>query len=68
MDIKYIGAGEAAKALVYYISDYITKNTLAMHVGLKVLSYAIKQNEAKYIGMQRSTSMAEKNKSLFMKQ
>jgi hypothetical protein len=28
MDIKYIGSGEAAKALVYYVTDYITKNTV----------------------------------------
>ncbi|KAJ7215813.1 hypothetical protein GGX14DRAFT_562271 [Mycena pura] len=25
MDIKYIGSGEAAKTLVYYVTDYITK-------------------------------------------
>jgi hypothetical protein len=28
MDIKYIGSGEAARALVYYVTDYITKATL----------------------------------------
>jgi hypothetical protein len=32
MDIKYIGSGEAAKALVFYITDYITKASLATHV------------------------------------
>ena len=67
MDIKYIGSGEAAKALVYYISDYITKNTLATHVGLDALSYAIKQNEAKYVGVKRSTPKSERQKSLFTK-
>ena len=44
MDIKYIGSGEAAKALVYYITDYITKSSLSMHVGLGALSYAIKKS------------------------
>jgi hypothetical protein len=67
MDIKYIGSGEAAKALVYYISDYIMKNTLATHVGLDTLSYAIKQNEAKYVGSKHSTSTAKIHKSLFTK-
>jgi hypothetical protein len=67
MDIKYIGSGEAAKALVYYISDYITKNTLATHVGLEALSYAIRQNETKFVGMHRTTTASERNKSLFMK-
>jgi hypothetical protein len=42
MDIKYIGSGEAAKALVYYVTDYITKENLVTHVGLQALAYAIK--------------------------
>ena len=29
MDIKYIGSGEAAKTLIYYITNYITKAALA---------------------------------------
>ncbi|KAJ7774869.1 hypothetical protein B0H16DRAFT_1303005, partial [Mycena metata] len=48
MDIKYVGSGEAAKALVYYITDYITKGTLATHVGLVALEYAIKKNQEKF--------------------
>ncbi|KAI0713873.1 hypothetical protein C8Q76DRAFT_768742 [Earliella scabrosa] len=47
MDIKFIGSGEAAKALVYYITDYITKASVSTHVGLAALTYAIKKtNEA----------------------
>ena len=38
MDIKYIGSGEAAKALVYYVTDYITKESLATHIGLEALA------------------------------
>ncbi|KAF8550781.1 hypothetical protein OG21DRAFT_1478399 [Imleria badia] len=34
MDIKYIGSGPAAKALVFYITDYITKSSLSVHAGL----------------------------------
>ncbi|KAI5997051.1 hypothetical protein EDD15DRAFT_2247628, partial [Pisolithus albus] len=43
MDIKYIGSGPAAKALVYYISDYITKNELKVNVGLQSLQTALRK-------------------------
>ncbi|KAH9895270.1 hypothetical protein C8Q73DRAFT_614790, partial [Cubamyces lactineus] len=48
MDIKFIGSGEAAKALIYYITDYITKPSLPIHVGLGALSYAIQRTNEKY--------------------
>ncbi|KAJ7119794.1 hypothetical protein C8R44DRAFT_539000, partial [Mycena epipterygia] len=48
MDIKYVGSGEAAKALVYYVTDYITKSTLPTHVGLAAIEYAIKKNKDKF--------------------
>ncbi|KAJ7860952.1 hypothetical protein B0H14DRAFT_2268730, partial [Mycena olivaceomarginata] len=41
MDIKYVGSGEAAKALVHYVTDYVTKSALATHVGLSAVEYAI---------------------------
>ncbi|KAI0078109.1 hypothetical protein K474DRAFT_1574994, partial [Panus rudis PR-1116 ss-1] len=41
MDIKYIGSGDGAKALLYYITDYITKPPLPIHAGLSALCYAI---------------------------
>ncbi len=50
MDIKYIGSGEAAKALVYYVTDYITKQTLPTHVGFSALQYAIIKNNEKFEG------------------
>jgi hypothetical protein len=31
MDIKFIWLGGATKALVYYITDYITKRNLSFH-------------------------------------
>jgi hypothetical protein len=65
MDIKYVGSGEAAKALVFYITDYITKSSLATHVGLGALSYAIKWNEEKFNEM--PVSQAVQNRSLFNK-
>lgn len=48
MDIKFIGSGEAAKAYLYYITDYITKPSLPVHVGLAALSYAIKQTHTRF--------------------
>ncbi|VDC05031.1 unnamed protein product [Peniophora sp. CBMAI 1063] len=45
MDVKYIGSGQVAKALVYYITDYISKGTLPMHVGLAAVIAAIKKME-----------------------
>ncbi|KLO06710.1 hypothetical protein SCHPADRAFT_837660, partial [Schizopora paradoxa] len=48
MDIKYIGSGEAAKALVYYVTDYITKECLPTHAGLSALLYAVRQNAKKF--------------------
>ena len=48
MDIKHIGSGEAAKALIYYVSDYITKSSLPTHVGLTALLHAIHRATDKY--------------------
>ncbi|KAI9069267.1 hypothetical protein FKP32DRAFT_1540771, partial [Trametes sanguinea] len=50
MDIKFIGSGEAAKALLYYVTDYITKPSLPAHVGLSALSYAIQKTNEKLHG------------------
>ncbi|KAJ6470898.1 hypothetical protein C8R45DRAFT_765112, partial [Mycena sanguinolenta] len=68
MDIKYIGSGKAAKALVYYVTDYITKSTLSTHVGLAALDYAIKRNTEKYDAANEGAAQAaEMNRSLFTK-
>ncbi|KAJ7155909.1 hypothetical protein C8R43DRAFT_825594, partial [Mycena crocata] len=68
MDIKYVGSGEAAKALVYYVTDYITKGTLSTHVGLSALEYAIKRNDEKFDSSKPMFhDRAEVNRSLFTK-
>jgi hypothetical protein len=67
MDIKYVGSGEAAKALVFYITDYITKSTLPAHVGLAAVEYAIKRNEEKFKRREDFPTEAEVDKSLFTK-
>ncbi|KAH9848474.1 hypothetical protein C2E23DRAFT_699536, partial [Lenzites betulinus] len=48
IEIKFIGSGEAAKALLYYITDYITKSSLPAHIGLAALSYAIQKTNEKF--------------------
>ncbi|KAJ7504078.1 hypothetical protein B0H11DRAFT_1710402, partial [Mycena galericulata] len=41
MDIKFIGSGPAAKAILYYITDYITKTQLQAHVAYAALELAV---------------------------
>lgn len=48
VDVKHIGSGEGAKALIYYITDYITKASLPAHLGLAALMYALDVASSKY--------------------
>ncbi|KAF8340221.1 hypothetical protein F5887DRAFT_1062648 [Amanita rubescens] len=41
MDIKFIGSGTSAKAILYYITDYVSKAQLKMHVVYSALEIAI---------------------------
>jgi hypothetical protein len=41
MDIKFIGSGASAKAVLYYITDYITKSQLKAHVAFAALELAV---------------------------
>ena len=43
MDTKFIGSGLSAKAVIYYITDYITKSQLKTHVAFAALELAIKK-------------------------
>lgn len=43
MDIKFIGSGASAKAILYYITDYITKSQLKTHVAFAALELAVKK-------------------------
>ncbi|CAF1021874.1 unnamed protein product, partial [Rotaria magnacalcarata] len=51
MDIKFIWSGNDAKALVYYITDYVTKSTLAFHD-----RFTLAQQGVKSIEQQRVTN------------
>ncbi|KAG1856189.1 hypothetical protein C8R48DRAFT_749167 [Suillus tomentosus] len=48
-DTQFIGSGEAAKATVFYITEYITKGDVPLYVGLQALDYATKMHDAKYV-------------------
>lgn len=41
MDIKFVGSGVLAKAILYYITDYITKSQLKTHVAYAALELAV---------------------------
>ncbi|KAJ7513269.1 hypothetical protein B0H11DRAFT_1649376, partial [Mycena galericulata] len=43
MDIKFIGSGASAKAILYYITDYITKSQWKTHVAFSMLELAVKK-------------------------
>ena len=43
MDLKFIGSGCSAHAVLYYITDYISKTQLKTHVAYNVLELAIRR-------------------------
>ncbi|KZO96691.1 hypothetical protein CALVIDRAFT_481063, partial [Calocera viscosa TUFC12733] len=66
MDIQYLGSGEASKAALYYITDYITKASLKVHAGLTALIYAIQKNNEKFEPLPDSSADTQ-SKSLVTK-
>jgi len=42
-DIKFMASGDAAKSVLFYITDYITKNQLKSHVSFSALEVALKK-------------------------
>ena len=45
MDIQFLGSGPSTKAIIYYITDYITKAQLKAHVAYAALELAVKKLE-----------------------
>ncbi|PPQ76270.1 hypothetical protein CVT26_009844 [Gymnopilus dilepis] len=41
MNVQFVGSGDAARAFLYYLTDYITKADLPLHEGLAALSFAL---------------------------
>jgi hypothetical protein len=46
MDIKFIGSSQSAKAVLYYITNYVSKSQLTMHVVYNALQTAIRKLQA----------------------
>ncbi|KAI0750155.1 hypothetical protein C8Q80DRAFT_1079565, partial [Daedaleopsis nitida] len=61
MDIKHIGSGEGAKALIYYVTDYITKAPIPTHMGLAALLYAIDRTNMKCGDVVDRTQLQERS-------
>lgn len=49
MDIKFVGSGEAAKAFLFYVTDYITKPSLPVYQGIAALCYALRRSREKFV-------------------
>ncbi|KIO07243.1 hypothetical protein M404DRAFT_107747, partial [Pisolithus tinctorius Marx 270] len=64
MDIKFIGSGAAAKELTYYVSDYITKNDLQVHVGLQAIRATIDSHQKHFMNDVESLSSVRKRNLL----
>ncbi len=43
MDIKFIGSGASAKAILHYITDYITKSQLKTHIAYAALELSVRK-------------------------
>jgi len=43
MDIQFLGSGPSTKAVIYYITDYITKTQLKTHVAYAALALAVQK-------------------------
>jgi hypothetical protein len=65
-DTQFIGSGEAAKAAVFYITEYITKGSLPMYIGIQALEYATKMHEQKFESLEDVT-VDQKNRNLITK-
>ena len=45
MDIQFVGSGKSAKAMIYYVTDYITKSQLKTHIAYAALQVAVHKCE-----------------------
>ena len=67
MDIKFIYSGSDAKALVYYITDYVTKTNLSFHDTFSLVLKAVKSMEKSPLGSADSMSAEEKSRRLVLR-
>jgi hypothetical protein len=67
MDIKYIFGGSDAKALVYYITDYVTKSNLSFHDTFSLVLKAVQSMEKQTIASGSIMSAEEKSRRLVIR-
>lgn len=67
MDIKYIFSGSDAKALVYYITDYVTKSNLSFHDTFSLVLKAVQSLEKYKLLNDSNMSAEEKSRRLVLR-
>ena len=67
MDIKYIFSGSDAKALVYYITDYVTKSSLSFHDTFSLVLKAVQSLEKYKLHDNISMRAEEKSRRLVLR-
>jgi hypothetical protein len=67
MDIKYIFSGSDAKALVYYITDYVTKSSLSFHDTFSLVLKAFQCVEKQNAQNTAAISAEEKSRRLVLR-
>ena len=67
MDIKYIFSGSDAKALVYYITDYVTKSSLSFHDTFSLVLKAVRSFEKQSLDSDANSSAEEKSRRLVLR-
>lgn len=67
MDIKYIFSGSDAKALVYYITDYVTKSSLSFHDTFSLVLKATQSLEKQSLNINSSENAEERSRRLVLR-
>jgi hypothetical protein len=67
MDIKYIFSGSDAKALVYYITDYVTKSSLSFYDTFSLVLKAVQTLEKYTPSVNTTISAEEKSRKLVLR-
>ncbi len=67
MDIKYIFSGSDAKALVYYITDYVTKSSLSFHDTFSLVLKAVQSFEKQKLNIDTGLNAEEKSRRLVLR-
>ena len=67
MDIKYIFSGSDAKALVYYITDYVTKSSLSFHDTFSLVLKAVQSFEKQALNTDVAVKAEERSRRLVLR-